>query len=158
MSYDDWVTAGARVRPARPRRVRAALGSGCLAGALVLPVGATAPARDATTRAFTTDATFTVPDGVTGITVTLVAAGAGGGGGGGGGGTGLFKSGGGGGAGGGGGGGARVACTLAVTPGDVLTLTVGSGGAGAPGAACGAEADPGFDCASPPADFGTSRA
>ncbi|QDQ15956.1 hypothetical protein [Streptomyces spectabilis] len=117
---------GGRATVAGSRKVRAVLGAVSLAAACVLPVGMAAPAHAATARTFTSNGTFTVPQGVTGITVTLVAAGPGGSGGGASGwerseldGELIYS---------GGGGGARVTCTLTVTPGQVLTLGVGGNG------------------------------
>ncbi len=74
-------------------------------------------------QVFTQSSVWTVPTGVTQISVTLI-------GGGGGGQAGWGNYGGFGGAGAGGKAGALVATTITVTPGQVLTITVGSGGVG----------------------------
>ncbi|GAA0270670.1 hypothetical protein GCM10010302_05290 [Streptomyces polychromogenes] len=98
----------------------------------VLPLLATPVAAEPvpTTTPFTTPGTqtFTVPDGVTELQVTAVGPG-GGGGGGGGNNDGQLTGGGGG----GGASGAIVSCTITVTPGSSLDITVGKGGAGGKG-------------------------
>lgn len=73
------------------------------------------------------DHTFTVPERVSRISVVALGSGGGGGGGGGGGFNDGSLTGGGGG---GGGGGGSASCTLAVTTGQTLDLTVGRGGGG----------------------------
>lgn len=78
---------------------------------------------------FTSNATWVVPTGVTRIFALVV-----GGGGGGGGGAGFNGSSGISGGAGGGGGVLPVFSSIAVTPGETLTMNVGSGGAGGPGA------------------------
>lgn len=95
-----------------------AAGAAAAAGLLL---AAPDPAHAATTNAYTTPGTytFTVPTGVSRIGVVLT-------GGGGSGGFGMVNPGSYGA--GGGGGGATAACTLAVRPGDPLTITVGAGG------------------------------
>ncbi|NUR60239.1 MAG: hypothetical protein HOV87_16495, partial [Catenulispora sp.] len=103
-----------------PRRLATALGA---MSAIVL-VGAGpggAPARAATSVTFTDNGSFTVPDGVTQLTVTAV-----GGGGGGGGDSARHSAAAWGG--GGGGAGTIVTCVLPVTAGQVFTVTVGGGG------------------------------
>jgi hypothetical protein len=88
----------------RARRLVAGIAA---AAGILLPVAGAAPAHAATTLTFPTGTSaWTVPDGITQINVAVTAAG------------------------GGGGGGAGVGCTLAVNPGDVLTITVGAGGWG----------------------------
>lgn len=69
-------------------------------------------------QTFTGNGTFTIPTGITAVKVTVV----GGGGGSGGGGNSLQASGG------GGGGGAAISFLTGLTPGNTLTVTVGSGG------------------------------
>lgn len=93
-----------------------AAGTAAVAGLLLA-----APAHAETTNAYTTPGTytFTVPTGVSLIRVALT------GGGGGGGFATIYPGAYGGG---GGGGGSTANCTLAVHPGDALTITVGAGG------------------------------
>ncbi|SHF92555.1 hypothetical protein SAMN05444320_105500 [Streptoalloteichus hindustanus] len=107
----------------RFRSRRGVVVGAALAG--LLPLALVAPADAATYQLFSTPGTarFTVPSGVSAVTVHVVGAGGGGGGSG----WGTFPVPGP--AGGGGGGGANASCTLAVTPGTVLDVTVGAGGA-----------------------------
>lgn len=117
-----WKSGTGRV-PGR-RAVRAAVGLLALAGTLLATAG---PAHAATT-VFTVSGTYTVPAGVTQVTVTTIGAGSGGGAGG----SALLGVAAGGG-GGGGGGGTRLTCTLPVTAGQNLTVIVGAGGTGGAG-------------------------
>ncbi|GLY74992.1 hypothetical protein Airi01_032590 [Actinoallomurus iriomotensis] len=96
------------------------IAAGAVAAAGLLPA-APGPAHAATINAYTTPGTytFTVPTGVSQIGVVLT---------GGGGGGGFVTVNPGFSGAGGGGGGATAACTLAVRPGDALTITVGPGG------------------------------
>ncbi|GAA4605939.1 hypothetical protein GCM10023195_20920 [Actinoallomurus liliacearum] len=93
------------------------------AAGILLPVAGSVPAHAQTQKVYTAPGatTFTVPTGVSQIRVVLT--GAGGGGSMGTGNT-VYLSGGS-----GGGGGATSFCTLAVHPGDNMTITVGAGGA-----------------------------
>ena len=81
-------------------------------------------------QVFTSTGTFTVPDGVTAVKVTVV--------GGGGGGGGTPSSSGTGHTGGGGGGGVSIEYVTGLTPGGAVSVTVGAGGAGGTGNATGA--------------------
>jgi hypothetical protein len=84
-------------------------------------------------QAFTSSGTFTVPDGVTAVKVTVI------GGGGGSGGTNYNSYWGGSDSSGGGGGGASIRYITGLTPGSTVSVTVGAGGtAGTPSAAGGA--------------------
>ncbi|HEY3478372.1 MAG TPA: hypothetical protein VGL02_05655, partial [Streptomyces sp.] len=105
-------------KPVRSRRLAAAAGAAALVGACL---GSVPAASAQTSQTFTQDGTFTVPDGVTQLTVTAI--GAGGGGGGDSVQPGVASWGGG-----GGGGGAIVQCMLPVSPGQVFTVSVGGHG------------------------------
>ncbi len=116
--------------------------------ALAVPLAPEAQAAPSHSKQFLLPgtSTFTVPKGVSSITADLWGAGGGGAAGGGGGGGGHADgytsggSGGSGGVGGGGGGGAHTRCTIKVTPGSTLTLSIGRGGTGVEGADGGAPA------------------
>ncbi|GHD78537.1 hypothetical protein GCM10010317_098000 [Streptomyces mirabilis] len=104
-----------------------------LSGAAV-PAQAQSPARDAAaaapvTKVYATPGTyqFTVPQGVTQLTATVVGADGSGGGGGVGGNGNTQQYGGGGGGGAGGNGGGAVGCVFPVKPGQVIHLAVGNG-------------------------------
>nr|BFF04770.1 hypothetical protein GCM10020241_64450 [Streptoalloteichus tenebrarius] len=105
-------------------RSRTGLVVGAALAGLLLPLAVASPAHAATTQVFATPGAvkFTVPAGITLVTVHVVGAGGGGGGSG----WGTFPVPGP--AGGGGGGGANATCTLIVAPGNVLNITVGAGG------------------------------
>ncbi|GAA2113799.1 hypothetical protein GCM10009780_70820 [Actinomadura alba] len=104
-------------------RVRGGIVGVAAAAGVLMPVAAAVPAHAQTTKPYSTPGTYTltVPQGVSQIRVVLTGAGGGGS-------MGTRNE-----AymvpGSGGGGGATSFCTLAVRPGDTLTVTVGAGGA-----------------------------
>lgn len=102
------------------------VGSGgtCSSGCIIFPSGSGQVISRPTSQVFTGSGTFTLPTGVTGVKVTVIA------GGGGGGGSTVTNTGTGGGS-----GGASIKWLTGLTPGNTLAVTVGGGGSGNSGAA-----------------------